>query len=131
MYVLPPHLISLSLRSRLLELRSPISTCLLPNPWVISPPRSSLPPACSAAASLSSSSKTRTGACDRGRPALTSRVELAGSIWPELGLCWDVAHLLERGGDSPDSGTVSAYQSVSMPSRVLVSASVVPGRSAG
>src|SRR5271166_3085689 len=38
MYVRPPHLISLSLRSRLLELRSPISMCLLPNPWVISPP---------------------------------------------------------------------------------------------
>src|SRR5580693_5394331 len=60
MYVLPPHLISLSLRSRLLQLRSPISTYPLPNPWVIRPPRSSLPSACSSAASLSSRSKTRT-----------------------------------------------------------------------
>src|SRR5580658_4600587 len=60
MYVLPPHVISLSLRSRLLQLRSPISTYLLANPWVIRPPRSSLPSACSSAASLSSRSKTRT-----------------------------------------------------------------------
>src|ERR1700722_19108299 len=60
MYVLPPHLISLSRRSRLLQLRSPISTYPLPNPWVIRPPSSSLPSACSSAASLSSCSRTRT-----------------------------------------------------------------------
>src|SRR5580704_11695386 len=60
MYVLPPQVISLSLRSRLLQLRSPISTYLLANPWVIRPPRSSLPSACSSAASLSSRSRTRT-----------------------------------------------------------------------
>src|SRR5215469_11325043 len=76
MYVLPPHLISFSLRCRLLELRSPISTWRLANPWVIRPPSSSLPPACSAAASLSSCSKTRTRPC---RASITIARRLPGS----------------------------------------------------
>src|SRR5580700_6006343 len=82
MYVLPPHLISLSLRSRLLELRSPISTCLLPNPCVIRHPRTSLPLACSAAASLSSRSRTRTRPCrglDDDGPA-AARIRPFGAV---------------------------------------------------
>src|SRR6516164_10320073 len=81
MYVLPPHLISLSLRPRLLELRSPISTCLLANPWVIRPPRTSLPLACSTAASLSSRSKTRTRPC-RASITMARRLPASGHSGP-------------------------------------------------